>query len=367
MTKIAISAGHGKYVSGAVGPAPWGLNEFNENCNVVKKVGELLQGAGIAFAGPFIDETSRSQNENLNTIVNWHNRQSRDLDISVHFNSSNPTTSALGTEVLYVTQQSLSARVSQAIATVPPWPDRGAKYRSDLFFLNNTSKPAILIEVCFVSSQSDASKYHEHFDDICLKIAESITGQSIQPGPAPEPEPEPEPEPGEPGRVEITASGNVMVLVNGQQVYAPQPGPAPAPSPPSYQTGIIATVFNGNGLPGAYGIPIPGPSSPAKYLALPWKDQALKNRKVRIIGPKAADIGEIWDLGPWFIDDNYPALQARPLAEQCWQRGTPCPRGPNKGIVPNGAGIDLSPALAKAVGIDGKGRVDWEWVDEGTV
>ena len=29
-----------------------------------------------------------------------------------------------------------------------------------------------------------------------------------------------------------------------------------------------------------------------------------------------------------------------------------------------GAGIDLSPALADALGVDGMGAVDWEFVDE---
>ena len=38
--RIVISAGHGKHIRGAVGPAPWGLDEFDENCRVVTKVAE---------------------------------------------------------------------------------------------------------------------------------------------------------------------------------------------------------------------------------------------------------------------------------------------------------------------------------------
>jgi hypothetical protein len=32
------------------------------------------------------------------------------------------------------------------------------------------------------------------------------------------------------------------------------------------------------------------------------------------------------------------------------------------GRTTNGAGIDLSPALAKALGIEGKGKVNWEFI-----
>lgn len=34
--------------------------------------------------------------------------------------------------------------------------DHGAKERKELYFLCNTSKPAILLEVCFVTSKKDA-------------------------------------------------------------------------------------------------------------------------------------------------------------------------------------------------------------------
>jgi hypothetical protein len=62
---------------------------------------------------------------------------------------------------------------------------------------------------------------------------------------------------------------------------------------------------------------------------------------------------EIWDVGPWNTDDPYWQTGTRPAAES----GTD-----EKGRTTNGAGIDLSPALAKKVGVDGYGPVDWEFV-----
>jgi N-acetylmuramoyl-L-alanine amidase len=172
MTRICISSGHGLHVRGASGH----LDERNENVRVVDKVYELLTAAGVPVK-KYHENTATTQNQNLNNIVNWHNAQTRDLDVSVHFNSGGGT----GTEVLYVTQDVLAKKVSKAIADVAGWPNRGGKHRSDLFFLNNTEEPAILIEVCFVDSSSDADVYRRNFDPICHAIANSISGQTFAP------------------------------------------------------------------------------------------------------------------------------------------------------------------------------------------
>ena len=49
---------------------------------------------------------------NLNTIVNWHNKQTRELDVSVHFNAYETTSKPMGTECLYKTQEALAKEVS---------------------------------------------------------------------------------------------------------------------------------------------------------------------------------------------------------------------------------------------------------------
>src|SRR5207344_1711184 len=116
---------------------------------------------------------------------NWHNSQSRTLDVSVHLNA---TEGAYGTEVLYVTQEALAREVSRAIATAGGFKDRGPKYRSDLAFLNGTNKPAILLECWFCDSASDCDKARAHWEAICQAIAASICGRSLGEGEAPPPE-----------------------------------------------------------------------------------------------------------------------------------------------------------------------------------
>lgn len=208
MTAFAISSGHGKYIRGASGY----LDEVNEARRVVDRVYDLLRASGVSVK-KFHDDVSHSQNENLNRIVNWHNAQARDLDVSVHFNAYQTTTSPMGTECLYVTQATLAGAMSMSIANAGEFKNRGPKKRTDLFFLNNTAKPAILIETCFVDSRADADLYAENFDDICIAIAEALSGQSI----APSPEPEPEPEPVPPDQRPTTRIGDVGPYVQNVQ------------------------------------------------------------------------------------------------------------------------------------------------------
>jgi N-acetylmuramoyl-L-alanine amidase len=168
--RIVISSGHGKHVAGAVGI----LNEHAEAVRVVDQLAIELGNRGVDVT-TFEDTVSTTQNENLNRIVDFHNSQGpHDLDISVHFNAYVETTKPMGTEVLYVTQSALAGRVSLAIADAGDFLNRGAKPRDDLFFLNNTEQPAILIEVCFVDSSADADGYGSHFSEICEAIAGAL-------------------------------------------------------------------------------------------------------------------------------------------------------------------------------------------------
>lgn len=169
--RIAMSSGHGKYVSGAIGI----INEVKEARRVVEAVAEKLAERGVEIE-TFHDDVSDDQDENLDTIVDWHNGEDRELDVSVHFNCNKPTTDPVGVEVLYYSQDELADAVSKSIAEASGLIDRGGKERTELAFLNGTEMPSILIEVCFVDSQADVDLYVEHFDDICEAIANILGG-----------------------------------------------------------------------------------------------------------------------------------------------------------------------------------------------
>ena len=141
---------------------------------MTEAVAEALRGRGVTVK-TFHDDTSTSQNQNLSTIVNFHNKQDRQLDISVHFNAYIETANPMGCEVLYVSQAKLAGDISLAMSEAAKFINRGAKLRNDLYFLNNTNKPAILLEVCFVDSEKDADLYGKYFDLICESIAETLS------------------------------------------------------------------------------------------------------------------------------------------------------------------------------------------------
>jgi peptidoglycan hydrolase-like protein with peptidoglycan-binding domain len=196
--KIAISSGHGKYIRGASGsPVPPQLDEVDEARRVVERVAEYLRAADVEVE-TFHDNTSHDQSTNLDTIVDWHNDEAfngegHDYDVSCHFNAYDG--SAHGTEVLYVTQEDLAAELSAAISAAGGFTNRGAKYRGDLKFLNQTDEKSVLIETCFCDHTGDSESYRANFDSICLAIAIELSGETAIPEPGPEPEPPRPPRP----------------------------------------------------------------------------------------------------------------------------------------------------------------------------
>lgn len=172
--KIVISSGHAKYVAGTSGY----MDEVTEARKVVNQVVTYLKQLDCQVY-MFHDDTSRTQRDNIQTIVKYHNSKQRDVDISIHFNAATRTDDPRGVEVLYYNQGDLAKRVSVAIAVASGLKDRGAKQRIDLGFLKGTTKPSILIEICFVDSQADVQAYQENFDAICRAIAETISGKKL--------------------------------------------------------------------------------------------------------------------------------------------------------------------------------------------
>jgi hypothetical protein len=332
---IVISSGHGLKVRGASGY----LDEVNEARRVVERVAEFWRAAGVGVK-TFHDDTSTSQNQNLSTIVNYHNAQQRDYDVSVHFNAYQTTANAMGTEVLFITQHNLADKTAMAIAIAGGFLNRGPKKRTDLYFLNNTAMPAVLLEVCFVDSWADTDLYRRNFEAICKAIAEVIGEVDIDAAP---------PEPVEP-----------------PVVLPPYEPPGETSLFPPYQTDIKCSVFGGGSDPNNSAYPPYDVITDSEMgVALPFKLQGeLPMVLVHNLATGAEVICKIRDLGPWLTDDEYWANNRRPLAETCHENAMKLPRGPNSGKVPNGAGIDITPAAARAIGLSGMGQVSWRFTTE---
>lgn len=133
---------------------------------------------------------------------------------------------------------------------------------------------------------------------------------------------------------------------------------APATAQPGKYTDIVATMFGSAAVDAsanmsAYGGPIhddqPG-------VALPFHFKGVR-RRVRVTGKQSGlsiDC-DIVDVGPWNTNDPYWTTNTRPQSET----GTDM-----TGRHTNKAGIDLTLAAAQAIQINGKGLVDWEFIDQ---
>ncbi|OLN21116.1 hypothetical protein BTO30_16700 [Domibacillus antri] len=168
---IELHPGHWKNTgSGANGL----INEVTEARKVTKRVYEILQAHKVP-ATYFEDNTSSNQQQNLNALVKHHNADRDDLVVSIHFNAvAGIKESDIGTEVLYYSQKALATKLAAAISAASGLKNRGAKKRDGLAVLTKIFEPAVLIEVCFVNSRADVKKYQEHFEKICLAIAETL-------------------------------------------------------------------------------------------------------------------------------------------------------------------------------------------------
>ncbi len=139
-----------------------------------------------------------------------------------------------------------------------------------------------------------------------------------------------------------------------------KPEPAPVGD---WITDITATVFGGasEDEPSAYDDHLITENELA--VALPDRFEG-KRPKVELKTAAGTVVASIGDVGPWNTNDPYWETPGqRPDAETHYKNRTALTSGPNKGKVPtNPAGIDLSPAAARKLGVSGKGQVSWRFV-----
>lgn len=120
---------------------------------------------------------------------------------------------------------------------------------------------------------------------------------------------------------------------------------------PGRQYGITATYFGGSGDPNTSAYDGHLITDSEYGVALPYKFKG-ERPKVRVFKDGKSVVCNIVDVGPWNINDPYWETGARPQAES----GTD-----TTGRTTNKAGIDVTPAVNRVLGLNGKGVVDWEF------
>jgi hypothetical protein len=118
---------------------------------------------------------------------------------------------------------------------------------------------------------------------------------------------------------------------------------------------IVATVFGGQSDPNFSAYDNHFITDSELGVALPFRFKG-ERPAVRVTNPAngRSVVARIVDVGPWNTNDPYWENGGRPQAETGIDRS---------GRTTNRAGIDLTPAAARAIGINGKGKVNWEFSD----
>lgn len=174
--RIGVNCGHtvsGTQGSGAVGY----LNESNETRAVGYALMRLLKNAGHTVVN-CTDDYSASTGGNLRAICSLANAQPLDLFLSIHFNAGR----GQGCEVFtYGKREIKGAREVNAGLARLGFVNRGIKDGANLYVVRRTNSPAMLVEICFVDTKTDAELYKAvGADKIAEVLFEAITGEKIK-------------------------------------------------------------------------------------------------------------------------------------------------------------------------------------------
>lgn len=175
--RIAISVGHSILKNGNCTSAVGCVNEYAYNKKLAPLLKKYLEIAGwkadvIRCPEKKFSAASEEKSYKLPLI----NKKDYDLAVELHLNASNGK--GYGAEVYYKTSsgKTYAKRVQKKLSTL--FRDRGAKQIDNLYFLNGTKPPAILVESFFCDNKDDYKKGKD-VEKVAKLIAEGINGGKI--------------------------------------------------------------------------------------------------------------------------------------------------------------------------------------------
>lgn len=175
---IVIDAGHGGHNPGAV---KYGLREADNNLAVALKVEEMLKAKGakvIMTRSSDISLASKTSplRDELQARVNITNQHNADIFVSIHTNS-NENEKVSGAMTFYYDDKSkkLADLIQQKMVDTTKATDKGTAY-GNFLVLRNNEVPAVLVEMGFISNQTEALKLNEdsYRQDMAVGITNGI-------------------------------------------------------------------------------------------------------------------------------------------------------------------------------------------------
>lgn len=190
ITKVTVHAGHNKNGKIACGASDY-LDESKETRIICKKVIRLFKQNKIAAVNCTVNN-GKNQNDVLVKIKNKIEKAAGViLNISLHMNAFRHETKdgkTKGVEVCICpvagddadytkTKKTMKYKVAvlvcREIAKLG-FTIRGVKFRDNLYILKKTSRPTILVEICFVDDQDDARLYKANKDAVAKAVVKAV-------------------------------------------------------------------------------------------------------------------------------------------------------------------------------------------------
>nr|WP_312985515.1 N-acetylmuramoyl-L-alanine amidase [Clostridioides sp.] len=177
--KICIIVGHSILKSGLCTSASGVVNEYQYCKSLAPTLESLLKKEGHTVDLIICPERQFTKaTEEKNYKLSRINGKRYDLCLELHLNSYNK--SAKGAEVLYCSNSGkvYADRVMKKLATI--FTNRGVKLRKDLYILNGTDCPTILLETFFCDNAADYNiAKNKGYDGVAKLIAEGVLNKSL--------------------------------------------------------------------------------------------------------------------------------------------------------------------------------------------
>lgn len=172
--KVVVDAGHGGTDKGAY---YGGIAEKDINLSIAKYVQDLLNKYGVTIYMTRTADITTS----LASRTELANSVNADLFVSIHSNAIVGKSNVKGTELLYkasnlikngVTNKILADNLQDNVTKNAGTYDKGLINRTNLYVLNRTNMPAALVEVGYMTNESDLANLKS--DSFRKKVAEGI-------------------------------------------------------------------------------------------------------------------------------------------------------------------------------------------------
>nr|WP_297935389.1 N-acetylmuramoyl-L-alanine amidase [uncultured Lachnoclostridium sp.] len=176
--KICISVGHSMLKNGNITSADGtefgGGNEYRFCKEFAPALKKCLENAGHEVTIVRVPEKSiASVTEEKKYKIAKYNAKKYDLNLELHLNAAS-SAKACGTEALFVSKA--GEKIAEAIIAKLSelYKNRGTKKRTDLYFLKQTSAPAVLLELFFCTNPSEWKKAQVNKRKMARLITEAI-------------------------------------------------------------------------------------------------------------------------------------------------------------------------------------------------